>query len=760
MKKNYGQLALPKKIRLSKIPFLLTILISFYVNSLYAQQDPRIADNGMGYLEYLPPDYESNNKLYPAIIFLHGHGERGNGSPSALEAVKKHGPPKLIKNGEKMCFEVNGKTECFIVLSPQQGNNRHGWKGYEVIPFVQYALNKYRIDPDRVYLTGLSMGGQGTWETAYSEENEPNYFAALAPVAGKGSFTKACIVAEKEIPVWGFHGANDNAIGLSSGEKPINGMIACGANPAPIFTIYAGVGHSGSWDRAYKTNHSIHSPNLYEWMLSQSRDGTTGGNPPKAPTQLRASNTTSEQFTLKWEDNSNNENGFEIERSLNSNNGFSVIKSTSRNTRSYSDKNLEPNTTYYYKVRAKNSDGYSSYSNKLTARTNSEIPNTPNNTSIVIDNNSGKVTTSGNWATSSSGGNKKHKNNYFHDRNSGKGNKKVVFNTDLPSGSYEVFAWWFAHSNRASNTPFDIESDEGTTTVVKNQRNDGGKWVSLGVYDFTNNAKISIRNTNTNGYVVADAIKFESVTSSPGAPDNNPVVIIDNIDSGVEPNNNWTISQSGGTSKYGDDYFHDGNRQKGNKDIVYTASVSPGNYEVFARWFAHSNRATNTHYEILSSDGVADVYKNQRLNNARWVSLGEYSFDNEAEITVKNDNTNGYVVADAFKLVPTGNNASRASAPSPNLISEVEEDSISSDEIVVYPNPVKELMNIKSPFEESKVFHLKIMGASGGLEWNETVEGRGSIPVSLAGAGLTKGIKYLRIEMEGQAVKILRIMIL
>jgi predicted peptidase len=73
----------------------------------------------MGYLEYLPPGYEESQEKYPVLIFLHGGGEGGNGSPEQLEKVKAWGPPRLIELGHKMCFTVDDKQECFIVISPQ-----------------------------------------------------------------------------------------------------------------------------------------------------------------------------------------------------------------------------------------------------------------------------------------------------------------------------------------------------------------------------------------------------------------------------------------------------------------------------------------------------------------------------------------------------------------------------------------------------------------------------------------------------------------
>lgn len=264
--------------------FILTLIILCHAGLMAAQtQTAKKTSHGRGYLEFLPAGYSSSSNLYPCIIFLHGSGERGDGSPAALEKVKAQGIPKFIKNGANMCFTVNGKTECFIVLSPQQTTNRWGWQG-DVIPFVKDVMQLYRIDPDRLYITGLSMGGDGSWDTSYASENEPNYFAAMAPVSCKGDYNGAKKTAARKIAVWAFHGSADTAVPVSDGQRPINGMLSANPNPAPIFTIYSGTGHSGStWDRVYATDHTYHNPNMYEWFLTKKRNGGNGSNVNVAP---------------------------------------------------------------------------------------------------------------------------------------------------------------------------------------------------------------------------------------------------------------------------------------------------------------------------------------------------------------------------------------------------------------------------------------------------------------------------------------------
>lgn len=230
--------------------------------------------SSIGYLEHLPSDYgTSGSQLYPTMVFLHGHGERG----SDLELLKKHGPPKHIQNGHTMTFTVDGKTEKFIVIAPQLSTSYSSYSQAWLTCVIDHTLATYRVDPDRLYVTGLSMGGFGTYTAATSATLAPK-IAAVAPIAGGGDTSKACVIRDNCIPVWAFHGDADTTVTLSKGQAMINAINACQPppSPAPIFTVYPNVGHN-SWDRAYNTGHTYHDPNLYEWLLQQRRGCDGGG---------------------------------------------------------------------------------------------------------------------------------------------------------------------------------------------------------------------------------------------------------------------------------------------------------------------------------------------------------------------------------------------------------------------------------------------------------------------------------------------------
>lgn len=196
------------------------------------------------YLLYLPPDYEADPaRKWPLLLFLHGAGERGDD----LEKVKVHGPPKLIAEGQHFPF---------IVVSPQCPEGEW-WLPAQLIDLVDDLSTRYRIDPDRLYLTGLSMGGYGTWATAIEY---PDRFAALAPICGGGDPEEAERI--RHIPAWVFHGAKDPVVPIEQSQAMVQALQRLGAEVR--FTVYPEAFHD-SWTETYA------NPELYEWLLQHRR---------------------------------------------------------------------------------------------------------------------------------------------------------------------------------------------------------------------------------------------------------------------------------------------------------------------------------------------------------------------------------------------------------------------------------------------------------------------------------------------------------
>ena len=201
----------------------------------------------MEYLLFLPESYaQSNNQKFPLIFFLHGAGERG----SDLDSVKRHGIPKIVETNPDFPF---------IAVSPQCPEDSW-WTSelHTINGLIEEIVEKYQVDTSRIYLTGLSMGGFGTWSLA---SMYPERFAAIAPVCGGGEVSQI-LRSLAEMPIWTFHGQKDDVIPFSRSEEIV---VALKKNGSSIkFTIYPEAGHD-SWTKTYD------NPELYKWFLKHSR---------------------------------------------------------------------------------------------------------------------------------------------------------------------------------------------------------------------------------------------------------------------------------------------------------------------------------------------------------------------------------------------------------------------------------------------------------------------------------------------------------
>lgn len=198
------------------------------------------------YLVQLPQGYNrSDERLWPLVLFLHGAGERGDD----LSLVEKHGPPKLASQGKEFPF---------LLVSPQCPN-RTSWPDLRdaLAKLVDELIYEYPIDPTRIYVTGLSMGGYGTW---YLAQAYPKRFAAIAPICGGGDPSKAALI--KDIPTWVFHGAKDEVVPISQSQDMVDALKALGSGIR--FTIYPEANHD-AWSETYE------NPEFYEWLLSHRR---------------------------------------------------------------------------------------------------------------------------------------------------------------------------------------------------------------------------------------------------------------------------------------------------------------------------------------------------------------------------------------------------------------------------------------------------------------------------------------------------------
>lgn len=219
-----------------------------HARQLVAGQHPQSAltTEGYPYQLFVPRTAAgSRGRTWPLMIFLHGSGERGDD----INRVKVHGPPKIA--GRDPDFP-------FILISPLLPAEQD-WDIAKLEAILDHALATLPVDRSRIYLTGLSRGGHASWRWAAAD---PDKFAAIAPVAGRGDPATACALKAK--PVWAFHGDRDDVVIPEGSFAMVRSIRACGGHPR--LTIYPDLGHN-AWDPAYD------DPALYLWLLSQRLDG-------------------------------------------------------------------------------------------------------------------------------------------------------------------------------------------------------------------------------------------------------------------------------------------------------------------------------------------------------------------------------------------------------------------------------------------------------------------------------------------------------
>ena len=202
------------------------------------------------YAVFTPPQYAKDpNHLWPLIVFLHGSGECG------VDGIKQTTvglPPYVARRATRFPF---------IVVMPQAQNMWfRGQEAAAVWAILEQVQQDYRVDLDRIYLTGLSMGGIASWELSVIR---PDVFAAIVPVCGFAP--KDYLQNIVDLPTWAFHGALDKNVSVQGSRDAIDTLKTLGGEP--IYTEYPKLQHS-CWDEAYAT------PDLWRWLLKQRRKPT------------------------------------------------------------------------------------------------------------------------------------------------------------------------------------------------------------------------------------------------------------------------------------------------------------------------------------------------------------------------------------------------------------------------------------------------------------------------------------------------------
>ncbi len=234
---------------------IIYLIVGFLlVNGCAAQHSSQLIEDeketvtveNLRYYLYYPEQYEDEkDKEFGLLLFLHGGGEAGD----SLGTLKSNGPPKLI---------AEGKQFPFLILAPQNPYKRKWWNTRAVMQLLDTIAENNRVDKKRIYLTGLSRGGAAAWELAVQY---PEKFAAMAVVCGMTPIPYASWI-DKNMPIWVFHGTEDQSIPYSESEQMVKKLKSMGYDVK--FTSYEGVGHN-AWIQAYT------SEDLYKWFKEQRR---------------------------------------------------------------------------------------------------------------------------------------------------------------------------------------------------------------------------------------------------------------------------------------------------------------------------------------------------------------------------------------------------------------------------------------------------------------------------------------------------------
>jgi predicted esterase len=249
---------------------LLLFVLLYLPLILAAQQNAYVSPGGTQYLLYTPPSYTTGTQTHPLLISLHGKGEMGTDLTKLTSNNPNQQPSRLIY------LNRWPKDLPFIVLSPlftpPVDDPMPQWPAAYIDEVVKYVTDHYRVDMNRIYVTGLSLGGTGTWTYASAY---PQKVAAILPISGRSDLTKACPL--KNIPAWVFHSDGDRTVTYQYSIDLINAINSC--KTAAVYrrnlTTMWSKDHYG-WSEVYNGSNGNR---IYEWLLKFTKGNTTNTSP-------------------------------------------------------------------------------------------------------------------------------------------------------------------------------------------------------------------------------------------------------------------------------------------------------------------------------------------------------------------------------------------------------------------------------------------------------------------------------------------------
>jgi predicted peptidase len=225
-----------------------------------------VSNNVSGFVAGLPARYDSTNKTYPLLVFVHGMGQL-SGANAKLSSVLDLGTAKLIQQQQfPASFTVNDKTYSFIVAAPQF---KQWATAQDLNGFIDYMVQTYRVDASRIYVAGLNMGGALALEFAGAY---PGKVAAIVPIAGPSwaDEKRSSTIASNGIGVWAFHNSDDKVVPSSISKQIVEKINSFGPAKAAKVTLFSSVEHD-AWTKATDPAYKENGQNIYEWMLQFSK---------------------------------------------------------------------------------------------------------------------------------------------------------------------------------------------------------------------------------------------------------------------------------------------------------------------------------------------------------------------------------------------------------------------------------------------------------------------------------------------------------
>ncbi|HTL07047.1 MAG TPA: T9SS type A sorting domain-containing protein [Chitinophagaceae bacterium] len=259
--------------------FLLVCLLSFVFNlqaQLTTGSIPYAGAPGgrIYFYQYKPPQYNTSSSL-PLIVSLHGGGEEGPADGSVLSRVITYGLPQIVAQGGVLQATYQNVTEGFVMVAPQAATGLSGnWPTYYVDQMIDYAIQNLKADPNRVFLTGYSNGGNGVWKYATSSAAAASRLAGLIPAAAVAvsGGTNFCNIAQNKVATWVQHAYHDEYGNVQEAIDYTNAINACSPVVPAVDTIYEFGSHNIYMFRTYELTNTYQYPNLFQWMLKVNRN--------------------------------------------------------------------------------------------------------------------------------------------------------------------------------------------------------------------------------------------------------------------------------------------------------------------------------------------------------------------------------------------------------------------------------------------------------------------------------------------------------